>query len=315
MSTETQRPNNRSVTDSQASEIRHRANDGEGLKELSTAFGVSKSTIYSIIRGTLYRHVGGPLKEKTQSRSKRERLSDEQVVEIREDRHNNGTSHRVLAERFGVSPSTITRVINHTSYPDIGGPRKPPSAQPWRDISNDEAREIRESYHRDGLSQTKVAKKHGLTPLRVRRILVGQSHPDAGGPIGQVDKSRHQKKLSEGDVVKIRELYDTKQHTQADLAERFQVNQTAISGIVTGKSYPEYGGPITPTKKKRPALGEPIVVEIRERHHYEGEDKLSLARRFGIRPEEVVLIVAGRTYKAFGGPTGPGPASEEATDE
>ena len=313
MSTETQqRPNNRSLTDSQVSEIRHRANDGEGLKELATAFGVSKSTIYSIIRGTLYRHVGGPLKERADSRSNRERLSDEQVVEIREDRHNNGTSHRVLAERFGVSPSTITRVLNRTSYPDIGGPSRPPTKQWWRDVPDDEARQMRESYHRDGLSQAKIAQKHRLTPPRVRRILLGQSHPDAGGPIGLLNRSRRQQKLSEEDVVKIRELYDTGQHKQVALAERFQVNQTVISSIVTGKSYTEYGGPITPTKLKRASLDEPAVVEIRERYHYEGERKSSVARRFGIRPDDVTLIVTGRTYKAFGGPTEPRPAQEGA---
>lgn len=50
-------------------------------------------------------------------------------------------------------------------------------------------------------------------------------------------KTDNRKKLDERDAERIRDLYDTKNWTQAELAHAFNVNDATISRIVNNKYY------------------------------------------------------------------------------
>lgn len=52
-------------------------------------------------------------------------------------------------------------------------------------------------------------------------------------------KTDNRKKLDQRDAQRIRRLYETRDLTQQDLAEMFDVNDATISRIVRGKYYPE----------------------------------------------------------------------------
>jgi DNA-binding XRE family transcriptional regulator len=64
---------------------------------------------------------------------------------------------------------------------------------------------------------------------------------DAAGVSGE---DHHKSQLMESEVVEIRELYDTGDYTQQELADRFGVNQTAIGFIVRGENWKSAAGPI-----------------------------------------------------------------------
>jgi DNA-binding XRE family transcriptional regulator len=52
-------------------------------------------------------------------------------------------------------------------------------------------------------------------------------------------KTDNRKKLDHRDAQRIRRLYNTRDVTQQDLAEMFDVNDATISRIIRGKYYPE----------------------------------------------------------------------------
>lgn len=52
-------------------------------------------------------------------------------------------------------------------------------------------------------------------------------------------KTDNRKKLGPADAARIRRLYNTRDLTQRDLADMFDVNDATISRIVRGEYYPE----------------------------------------------------------------------------
>jgi len=52
-------------------------------------------------------------------------------------------------------------------------------------------------------------------------------------------KTDNRKKLDSRDAARIRRLYKTRELTQQDLADMFDVNDATISRIVRGQYYPE----------------------------------------------------------------------------
>lgn len=74
-----------------------------------------------------------------------------------------------------------------------------------------------------------------------------------------VDREKHNKtvkgvdhhgvKLTEKDIIQIRELYSTGEYFQKELARIYDVTQTTINGIVTGKQWKHVSGPVTKTGK------------------------------------------------------------------
>lgn len=98
------------LTNEQARFIRENP-DGLTCTELARMFGVGKTTISKIQRGTRYRNAGGRIRE-----PKVRYTPDDVQNEIRRlyvyDSHEFGLN--ALAKRFGVTPTTIRRIIHET---------------------------------------------------------------------------------------------------------------------------------------------------------------------------------------------------------
>jgi hypothetical protein len=69
----------------------------------------------------------------------------------------------------------------------------------------------------------------------------GHVPPKAAGVSGE---DHHKAKLTERDVVAIREKYDTGDYSQQDLADAYGVNQAQIGCIVRGEDWADVGGPL-----------------------------------------------------------------------
>jgi len=57
-------------------------------------------------------------------------------------------------------------------------------------------------------------------------------------------ENHHKSKLTESDVVEIRERYDAGGISQRELGEEYGIDQTQVSQIVLGKNWKSAGGPI-----------------------------------------------------------------------
>lgn len=108
-------------------------------------------------------------------------------------------------------------------------------------------------------------------------------------------------KLDNKQIEQIRILYATGEYDQADIAADFGVNASAISFIVTGKSYKDAPGPITKGRKigtghHAARLTESQVLEIRALSAA-GVDTKTLAVQFNVDRSNIYHIIARRTWK------------------
>jgi DNA-binding CsgD family transcriptional regulator len=108
--------------------------------------------------------------------------------------------------------------------------------------------------------------------------------------------------LTRRDVERIRELYASGEHIQAELAEMFGVSKSAISLVVRGENWRHVGGPIS----NIPARGEACynakltrddVVEIRRLYATGGYSYREIGEMFGISPVSAFDVVRRRTWK------------------
>lgn len=99
-------------------------------------------------------------------------------------------------------------------------------------------------------------------------------------------------KLTNAQVKAIREQYASGNISHRALARKYQVNQSSISDIVTGKSYRKAGGPITLSQGK---LTDDEVNSIRKQRA-RGDSLKEIANRFGVSKSCVSLIARDKRH-------------------
>lgn len=85
--------------------------------------------------------------------------------------------------------------------------------------------------------------------------------------------------------------------SQKDLAALHGINRKHVGDVLSGKSWPNAGGPIGRHRTPARVLTEAAVLEIRESP--EAEDVL--ATRLCVRPQTIYDVRVGRTWKHVGG--------------
>lgn len=118
--------------------------------------------------------------------------------------------------------------------------------------------------------------------------------------------TRSSDNFTEEQVIEIRERYAGGDVTQAALGEEFGVTGPAISYIVRGISYPQYGGPRSYDGVKRAGaprkLTDEDVSKIRTQYAGGGVTQLDLAIAYNLCTSYVNDVLRGKTYKCAGGP-------------
>ena len=100
-------------------------------------------------------------------------------------------------------------------------------------------------------------------------------------------------KLSEAQVVKIRERYASSTVSQKQLAQEYSVHQQQINLIVRGLCWKEFGGPITNVGRSKLTTSD--VEEIRKRLA-QGEKQKPIAEDYGVSIDVISSIHTGRTF-------------------
>jgi hypothetical protein len=163
-------------------DIRTRYATGTSAALLGKEYGVMPGTIYSVVHGLSWTHVGGPITPKKRGVLKgenhpRTRLTDLQVVAIREA-YAKGRSLNGLAKDYQTNKGSVTNIVSGKTFKDSGGPitRKGVSrgeALPQSKLTEADVRTIK-SLAAEGLSQLKIAQRLSVSRSLVGLILSGQ---------------------------------------------------------------------------------------------------------------------------------------------
>jgi plasmid maintenance system antidote protein VapI len=101
-------------------------------------------------------------------------------------------------------------------------------------------------------------------------------------------------KLTESQVLFIRKEFASGRINQIELARRFSLNSSVISGIVRGKYWKEVGGPLVGNTRNK--LTSDKVQSIRLLTE-EGKSQTEIARIFGVDPSSISNVIRGKTWK------------------
>ena len=89
------------------------AGGGVTFRGLAAKYGVSDSAIGALLRQLSWRDVGGP------TAGTRNKVSPEDVRSIRAEYAAGETTHKKLAEKFGLTPSAVTQIITRRNWRHI----------------------------------------------------------------------------------------------------------------------------------------------------------------------------------------------------
>lgn len=217
----------RKVTSGEVVAIREAVAAGSPRSEIAARYGISHQMVSNIASGRAFADVGGPLTSAAAGRARP--LTVDQVEAIRE-RLAAGEDRAEVATAFGVSRWTISSVVR-------GATTGVAEAS-----DDDEVVQMRR-LHSEGVSQTEIARRFGTSQQRVSLIVRGSSHAAHGGPIAEA----HRRRLGDDEVRSIREAYAAGA-SLAELAERHDVAAALLRLVVTGRTYADRPGPITPAE-------------------------------------------------------------------
>lgn len=227
---------------------------------LAAVYGVTAASIKHIVHGESWGHVGGPAAPADLS-SKRARgdrhgsrthpeavprgerkpyskLTDEQVLDIRNAYARGDVSKKALAREYGVDGHVLRNILAGTKWAHVGGPTFPPGAFPSCGVTNPQIAEAVALYLAGGVTYRDLGSMYGVAPGTVKKWM-----HDAGVPAQKHTRIAGNRKLTEAQVVEIREAHAAGR-SQSQLARDHGMTQAAISSVVLGRSYPEAGGPI-----------------------------------------------------------------------
>lgn len=118
---------NAKLTAAQAIEIRKRYARGALIRTLAADYDVTPIAIKSVVTGRTWKHVGGPIQtgRRRGLRSTKGLLAEGHIVGMRE-RSALGETTGSLAADYGLSASTVRRILHGHIWPEAGGPIKTP---------------------------------------------------------------------------------------------------------------------------------------------------------------------------------------------
>lgn len=118
-----ERNGNAKLTEAQVRRIREMYTQSWSLDKLAAEFHVGPTTVWQIVRGTTWRHVGGPTGARPRelykgSKNPRAKLSEEIVKEIRK-RYAQGTSVRALAREYHLNWGTVDNIVKRLTWKHV----------------------------------------------------------------------------------------------------------------------------------------------------------------------------------------------------
>jgi transposase-like protein len=313
------------LTDAKAAEIRHAFARGTGSKAvLSRRFGVSVSTIASVIWGKIYPNAGGPIVRPGPRRRGEESpnawLTAAKVVRMREAYAGGEVTYAELAQEYRISTTAVRHAVTGKTWQTAGGPIAPAARGRVRGDSHHQSKltrtkvaKARRCYARGGVTLPELAREYGVSQGVMGKAINGRTWRDAGGPINRCRRTPRDEdvtlsKLTTAKVVEMRETYARGRVSHAELAQKYGVTAGAVHFALVGKTWKHAGGPITP-RRHGPLRGEasPVaklttakVAQIFRLRAETGMGYGRIAQRFGVTPQCIRSVVKGWTWKTPG---------------
>lgn len=159
-------------------------------------------------------------------------------------------------------------------------------------LTNEQVRYVRNNPEK--LSGGELAKKFNVTPSAITLIQLGKTYKNVGGTVRKKIKLQGeecpQTKLTNEQVLYIR--LNPLDLTLVQLAEKFNVSDTAIGGIQLGKTYQKAGG-VVRELKRIPRVSDDIRAAIRAEYRpgVRGYGCHALAKKYDISHRTILNIV------------------------
>lgn len=132
------------------------------------------------------------------------------------------------------------------------------------------------------------------------------------GHNGLSGKDNAAAKLTESEVLEIRQYYSDNIFTQAELASKYKISQSVISNIIRGETWADIGGPISKNnigrhttvgdRSGRAKFSNEEVKEIREIFSEGGYNYTSLGKILECDGTSARKMILGITYEEANGP-------------
>jgi plasmid maintenance system antidote protein VapI len=232
------------LSDEQVAALREKFRAGTRQADLAIEYGIRQNTVSSIVTGGRRLGAGGPI-----SRGSKRKLTAEDVVGIRRAL-SAGTRVGAISAEYGITQQMVSQIQTGRAYADVRGPVQRPArrAEP---LTVEQVTAINRRVG-DGERRPDVATAFGISPSTVNAVMTGRiSGRVSGSP----------REFSEEEIREIRTRYPHGVR-QKELGQQFGLTQQAISQIVRGAMYPDYGVPIAGKRRRR--LTSEEVVAIRE---------------------------------------------------
>lgn len=154
-------------------------------------------------------------------------------------------------------------------------------------LTNEQALYIRENT--ENITCVELAEKFNVSSTTVARVQCGRIYQSVGG---DTRTARPQKYLTAEQVLLVRN--NPCNLTQKQLAEMFGVDQTTISLVQIGKSYPQLGGIIRESKRNQ--ITDDLKAQILSDYQplTKGHGFRTLAKKYGISSATVWKIIRGK---------------------
>lgn len=165
------------------------------LRELADQYDVSHEYIRLIVTGEIFEDAGGPIAgvdyemESAFKKGISTILPDEKAVELREEATDTDISISHLSEKYGISETYATMVVNGYRKQDAGGPIRGEDYEAdrrniaGRELSDDQIPLVRERLAQSESSQSDEAARYDVSPGTISRIARGETYAELGGPI------------------------------------------------------------------------------------------------------------------------------------
>lgn len=193
-------------------------------------------------------------------------VTNEDIQEMKKLYSDTLITHRQLAQKYGVSTSSIHNYLHNKSIAlvnreeikskyskvkEFGRVETPetPSGFVRTNITLELAEEIRQEY-KNGLNQKEICIKHRISKSAVYNILTNRTHVP-----GESKKKNQFDEIEDSTVLAALEDYSKGGKTQGEIAKKFGFSRTLFINVVTGRVRPHLGGTkiiktITPSKKR-----------------------------------------------------------------
>lgn len=156
------------LTEVKVLELREARANGEQVGALAKRYGVSKTVTSLIIRGLLWKHVGGPIQGKSTT-AKLSRVQEAQLVR----EYQAGVLSGILCDKFNITRGTVNNILKRYGV-SSRSPGRPPG------LSTKGVAQVRKMYTQQKMSMTAIAEQFGVSATAVHRAVHGAYAPKHG---------------------------------------------------------------------------------------------------------------------------------------